>query len=156
MSKRIMRRSAADNEYLHPDFHCALNRGLLYLEEHFGAEAVREYLRRFAREYYAPLNRALREEGLEALRRHIERIYAVEKAEVDISCGDDEMTVRIPWCPAVRRMRERGETVSPLFAETTRTVNEAICEKTPFQAELLEYDADTGAAVQRFSRRLRS
>jgi hypothetical protein len=153
MPKRIMRRRAGDNEYLHPDFHCALNRGLLYLEKHFGPRAVTDYLRRFAREYYAPLTRALAEQGLAPLRAYIERIYAVEKAEVHIEQSEDEMTVRVPWCPAVKRIRERGEAISPLFAETTRAVNNAICEGTPFRAELREYDPETGAAVQRFVRR---
>ena len=43
--------------------------------------------------------------------------------------------------------------VSPLFVETTRTVNEAICEGTPFAFELVEYDEQTGKSIQRFYRR---
>ena len=51
--------------------------------------------------------------------------------------------------------REHGYTVARLFVETTRTVNEALCEGTPFIAELLEYDDETGRGVQRFTRRVR-
>jgi len=50
-------------------------------------------------------------------------------------------------------MRSRGEDVSPLFVETTRTVNEALCDGTPFAAELLAYDPATGRSIQRFRRR---
>jgi hypothetical protein len=153
MTKRTMHRKATDNAYLHKDFHCALNCGIQYLLEHYGRKAVVDYLYRFAREFYAPLTRGIAEKGLAVLKAHMETVYAVEQAEATISLSDDELVVRVPWCPAVRRIRERGETVSPAFVETTRTVNAAICEGTPFHAELLEYDAETGAGVQRFSRR---
>lgn len=153
MTKRTMRRKAADNPYLHKDFHCALNCGIQYLLEHYGRQAVIDYLHRFAREFYAPLTRDLSESGLAAMKAHIEEVYATEQADAEVTLSDDELLVRVPRCPAVQRIRERGETVSPAFVETTRTVNEAICEGTPFRAELLEYDAETGASVQRFSRR---
>ena len=51
MPKEIMRRKAADNDYLHRDFHGALSEGLNYLEERFGPESVKEYLHRFTRDY---------------------------------------------------------------------------------------------------------
>ena len=53
--KQIMNRNAADNTYLHKDFHAALSTGISYLEERYGAEAVREYLHQFAISFYAPL-----------------------------------------------------------------------------------------------------
>ena len=40
MPKEKMRRKAADNPYLHKDFHGALSCGMEYLHARFGAEAV--------------------------------------------------------------------------------------------------------------------
>ena len=67
--------------------------------------------------------------------------------------SEDELVVDVPRCPAVTHMREHGYKVARLFVETTRTVNEALCDLTPFAAELAEYDEQSGRSVQRFFRR---
>jgi len=148
-----MRRRAADNVYLHKDFHGALNLALIYIEDHFGADALREYLHQFARAFYSPLTKRLQEKGLEALKEYFLAIYDVEDAECRVELSANELVLRIPQCPAVAHIRRMGLALSPHFIETTRTVHEAICEGTPFVAELLEYIPDTGRSVTRFSRR---
>lgn len=152
MPKEVIHRTAGDNLYLHKDFHGALSVGLDYLREHFGDEAVRDYLRQFTRSYYAPLAEAIRQRGLVALKEHFERIYADEGGKLTIHLSDDELRIDVEACPAVMHMREHGYPVSPLFHETTKTVNETICEGTPFSAELIDYDAQTGRGTQRFFR----
>ncbi len=152
-SRRVMKRRAADNVYLHQDFHGALNQALVYLEERFGAGAVREYLHEFARAFYAPLTREIAARGLAALGDHFGKVYATEKAEVRIESSPDELVVCVAACPAVGRIRKMGLTPSPCFVETTRTVNAAICEGTDFAFELVEYDPETGRRVERYARR---
>ena len=153
MAKEVIRREASDNVYLHKDFHGALSGGITYLEKTYGAEAVREYLRQFARAFYAPLTADLKARGLAALKEYFEKIYEIEGAEIDVTISQDQMTLEVKACPAVTHMRKAGYTVAELFHETTRTVNEAICEGTGFSAELVEYDPDTGHSVQRFQRK---
>ncbi|HWQ53223.1 MAG TPA: hypothetical protein VN442_06030 [Bryobacteraceae bacterium] len=153
MAKRIMRRTAADNPYLHQDFHGALSVGLEYLERRFGPESVREYLWGFAKRFYAPLRADVLARGLAPLREYLERMYAAENGRISLTCSEDELVLRVDECPAVAHMRRHGLPVAPLFHETARTVNEAICEGTPFCAELLEYDHQTGRSVQVFRRR---
>jgi hypothetical protein len=148
-----MRRAAADNQYLHRDFHGALSVGLNYLESRFGPEGVREYLRQFALAFYAPLRAEVIARGLPALAEHFERMYAAEGGRIALACSADELTLRVEECPAVSHMRAHGYPVAHSFHETTRTVNEAICEGTPFCAELAEYDPQTGRSVQIFRRR---
>jgi hypothetical protein len=148
-----MQRRAAGNPYFHPDFHGALSCGIEYLHEQFGADAVIDYLRGFALAFYAPLRQAVREKGLAALRDHFGAVYRQEGADASFELRADELVIRIAACPAVRHMRARGYPVARLFHETTRTVNEALCEGSPFSAELLEYDHRTGRSVQRFRRR---
>ncbi|HEY3297177.1 MAG TPA: hypothetical protein VGK34_00865 [Armatimonadota bacterium] len=153
MTKEVMRRSASDNVYLHKDFHGALSRGIDYLESNFGAEAVREYLRTFTLSFYAPLIEDLEKRGLVALKEHFENVYAIESGKAHFELSDDELIIQVEACPAVMHMRENGYKVADLFYETTRTVNEALCEGSPFEAELLSYDQETGQSKQRFSRR---
>lgn len=152
MPKELMRRKASDNPYLHKDFHGALSAGIEYLDRRYGPQAVRDYLRQFARAFYGPLTEALRAHGLVALKEHFERIYRLEGAAVNVRLSDDELVVEVPECPAVMHMREHGYPVARLFEETTRTVNQAICEGTPYSAELVEYDPPDGRSVQRFFR----
>jgi hypothetical protein len=150
---KVMRRKAADNVYLHKDFHGALNQALIYVERQFGAAAVREYLCQFARAYYSPLTKRLQEKGLEALKEHFSAIYELEGADFRIELSADELVLTVLRCPAVSHIRRMDLRLSPHFIETTRTVNEAICEGTPFRAELLEYHPKTGRSVSRFVRR---
>jgi DNA-binding GntR family transcriptional regulator len=160
MPKQVMQRAAADNVYLHKDFHGALSAGIEFLHRRYGAQAVREYLRQFARAYYAPLSAALRERGLVAMKEHLQRIYEAEGGRITLCWCDDagaqqaaSLLLEVEACPAVTHMRQRGYAVAELFRETTRTVYEAICEDTPFAVEVLEYDDETGRSRVRFYRR---
>jgi len=153
MPRQTITRRASDNEYLHKDFHGALSAGIDYLDQRYGEQAVRDYLRQFALAFYAPLREALRRRGLEVLREHFERLYAAEDGQVRVRATDDELVLEVAACPAVTHMRERGYAVARLFHETTKAVNEAICEGSDFAAELVEYDPQTGRSVQRFHRR---
>lgn len=153
MAKKILRRSASDNVYLHKDFHGALSAGIEYLHCNFGANAVRQYLRQFAEAFYAPLKDDLKGRGLVALKDHFEKIYEIEGAEVGITLTKNELVLEVAACPAITHMTEHGYHVAELFSETTRTVNEVICAGSEFEAELVEYDEQTGRSVQRFCRR---
>ena len=153
MAKEVMLRKASDNEYFHRDFHGALSGGIDYLDQRYGEDAVREYLRKFTASFYAPLTGALKERGLIALKEHFEQIYEREGVEVRLTFSEDELLMEIDACPAVSHMRRCGYHVARLFGETARTVNETLCEGTPFSAELLEYDEQTGRSVVRFYRR---
>lgn len=148
-----MRREASDNVYLHKDFHGALSNGIDYLEQRYGDVAVREYLRRFTISFYTPLIEDVRSRGLVALKEYFEKIYAREGSRTEIELTNDELFLRVEACPAVTHMRKHGYKVARLFVETDRTVNAALCEQTDFEAELIEYDPETGRSVQRFVRR---
>jgi hypothetical protein len=148
-----MRRRAADNVYLHRDFHAALNRALLFLEDRYGADAVREYLTRFAAAHYAPLREAIGRRGLAALEDHLVSVFTREGGGAEIARNGDDLVVRVSRCPAVSHIREMGTALSPLFFETTRTVNEALCEGSPFRFSFDALDCAAGTCVQRFARR---
>ena len=153
MAAEVMRRSAADNRYFHPDFHGSLSAGLDFVAGRWGACVVREYLRRFALRYYAPLRAEIGQRGLAALRDWIERVYRDEGGTVDLALTDGRLEVRVPECPAVRHMRRSGYRVSDHFVETTTTVYEALCEGTPFDFTIEDYDPATGRAAFAFRRR---
>lgn len=124
-----------------------------YLRQHYGDESVREYLREFSETFYAPLKDDLKQRGLIALKEYFEKLYKTEGGEISMTFSPDEFILQVQACPAVEHIRKNGHPVSSLFYETTKTVNETICRDTPFAAELVEYDPQTGRSVQRFYRR---
>lgn len=153
MAKEVMKRQASDNEYFHMDFHKGLSAGIEYLHINYGQEAVYEYLRQFANTFYAPLKEDLKQRGLVAVREHYEKIYKIEGGKIDITFSEDEFILKVEACPAVTHLRKNGHPVARLFHETTKTVNETICQDSEFLFELVEYDQQTGRSVQRFYRR---
>jgi len=155
MSKLFIDRRAADNKYLHPDFHIAMDQGLRYLGERFGDNAVSDYLRIFAEVFYAPLIAESKARGFSAVRDHIINIYETEDVPdaVTVRISDDEMCVSVSACPAVMYMNRIGHTPSKWYIQTTSTVNEAISDALNWGFTLISYDEGNGAAEYRFFKR---
>ena len=153
MQKEILTRKASDNRYLHKDFHIALNYGIGYLHNKFGKGSVTDYLKQFADSFYYPLKKSLKEKGLIAIKEHYEKIYKIEGAEFNMKFSRNELIIHLFASPAVMHIKANGHLVSELFHETITTINISICQDTPFEFELLEYNKENGAGIQRFLRR---
>ncbi len=153
MPKEKMERRAADNVYLHKDFHGALSEGVTYLHHTFGAEAVIEYLERFTQQYYLPLINDIKSRGLDALAAYFTALYKKEGGKITIEQTEDTLLLTVTACPAVVHMRETDYTVADLFIELERTVNGVIARESGLDYELLSYDPESGASRQRFGRR---
>lgn len=148
----VMDVKASENEYFHRDFHISGKRGLEYLGEKYGDAAVREYLSRFTRAYYAPLAEKVKDEGLSALRKHIEEIYKAEKASecVQSILSERALSVKISACPGVKYILESGNDPTKWYKECTETVNRVLAEMCGLRFELYAYSGETGAAEYAF------
>ena len=153
MRKRVMKRQASDNEYLHRDFHGAMSVSLDYLARRWGEDAAAEFLRQFATNYYKPVREDLEARGLLALKEYLEGIYDREGGIVQSELSENELVVRVERCPAICHMRENEYPVAHMFCLSTRVVNEALCEGSPYQADMPECDPQAGRCVMRFFRR---
>lgn len=155
MSIKIMDKRAADNKYLHRDFHVSGDQGLKYVGEKYGDNGVKEYLTRFAATYYSALVVKIKEKGLTALKEYIENKYEVEEAAdaVKTTLTESGLLVEMKYCPAIAYMKRIGYTPSKWYVEETRTVNETIADKSDLGFELISYDTETGKAAYRFFRR---
>ncbi len=150
--KLHIEKTAADNEYFHQDFHVSGRNGLKYVGEKYGDAAVVEYLERFAKAFYAPLAKKAKEEGLVALKNHIEEIYKIEKASENVSCklSDDELYVKVSECPGVAHIKKCEHNPTKWYVELTRTVNRTIAEMAGIGFELISYNDENGACEYRF------
>lgn len=150
----IMDRKASDNEYWHRDFHNGINNGVRYLGENYGDEVVLDYLQTFTRNFYTRLVNKIRENGLSAMKEHIENIYAIERASDDLTIDltDDVLSVKVAKCPALSYFKTMGYTPCKWYSWTTSVVNETIAADAGYKFTMESYNEDTGAAAYRFER----
>ena len=155
MEKLFMERKAADNKYLHRDFHKLLDVGLAYIGARYGDDGVRQYLREFAAAYYAPLIEKIKLYGLAELAAHIRSIYELEEASETLTLALDgqSLNVRVEKCPAVEHFKTIGHTASKWYVETTRTVNETIADLANLNYSQRFYDEETGKCEYAFTGR---
>jgi len=148
-----MNRKASDNKYLHRDFHVTLNLLLEHINNRFGKDAVVQYLAQYTRAYHRPLHEQLRAGNLTALSDYLKQLYQKEEWPVRIRTGDGFVELQQDACPGMSHIKASGSKPSPHYVETYRTVYETLCEDTPFQYCLQQFDHETGACQQLFTQK---
>lgn len=135
---------------IHKDFHGCFSFGLKFLLDNYGEAEMEEYLRRLARNAYAPLIESLRTRGLPALQDHWQHIMSLEETDFDLRfTNDDTLVLEVKTCPAISHMRERGYGVCSRFCEATRIVNDEICRQAGY-VSAVDYDQESASCTQRF------
>jgi neutral ceramidase len=152
-SVKVMERKASDNKYLHKDFHIALNLMMQYLYENFGKDALIDYLKQFAKAYHKPLIQKLKTGDQEALLNYFNDIYEKEEWPVKITTGENFIELTQDACPAISHIVKNGSTPCPYYRETYNTVYKTICDDTPFEYKLENFNDTTGACKQIFIRK---
>jgi hypothetical protein len=135
---------------VHKDFHGCFSFGLEFLEQNYGLAEMEEFLRRMARNMYAPLIESLRLRGLPALQDHWQRIMSMEEADFDLHfTNDDVLVLEVKQCPAIHHMKAHGYAIAGHFCEHTRIVNDEVCRQAGYACST-EYDQQNGRCVQLF------
>ena len=147
-----MVRHASDNKYLHRDFHGIMNLGIEYLQEQFGDDSVIEYLQQYTKVFHKPLIDKIKSQGLDALEAYFKNIYTIEEVPQDVSFEKTnyELIVKTAKCPAVTHIIKSGLEPAKMLIETTRTIGQTLADESGYAYELISYDENTGASVQRF------
>ena len=60
---------------------------------------------------------------------------------------DNELLVKITYCPAVKHLKATGREVSPWYRYTTEVVMETLANSVGYEFEMETYDENTGAAL---------
>ncbi len=140
-----------DHEYFHPGFHSSMDRGLFYILDHYGKNALKAYFHRFVKNVYWPVLEEMKQDPLGAIERKIRSTYESEKALDVLSLENDGkvLSVRVSFCPAVKYLRDKGLEVHPSFRYSTEYVMEALSEMAGLSFSMDSYDDETGAASYR-------
>ena len=152
---KVVERKAADNKYLHRDFHISMNMLMEYISSNFGSTALTEYLKQFSGEFHKLRNKCLKEENLKCLEKYFRDIYEKEEWPVKIELKGDMLVIRQKACPGITHIKKKGHNPIKGYIETYTTVYETMCEGTPYEYIIEGFDLNTGACIQRFRRRLK-
>jgi len=152
-SVKVIERKASDNKYLHKDFHIALNLLMTYLFEHYGKDTLISYLKQFAQAYYKPLNQQLKSGDNLAIVNYFTDIYTKEEWHAEITSSENSVEIIQEACPAISHIVQKGGKPCPHYRETYNTVYSTICENTPFEYVLENFNDETGACKQLFIRK---
>jgi len=149
----VFERKASENKYLHRDFHISMNMLMEYICDNFGEDSLTEYLRTFSKEFHRQRKTALVEKGLISLKEYFDEIYSAEEWDVEISFSDRELRLSQKACPGISYIRKSGFSPIAQYMETYTTVYEELCTETPYEYKMFEFDNETGACTQVFTRR---
>ena len=117
----VMDRRAADNKYLHRDFHLYMNMGVDYLGRKFGGAVVDALSCALCQGVSPPLAEKIRAEGLPALQENIAATYAAEEAPEAVHLERRGKPGRPGgMVPGGRHIRNRSEPVSPWYSRRPR------------------------------------
>jgi len=106
--RKVFERKAADNIYLHKDFHGSLCYMIEYLNDNYGSEYVEKFFTRVAETVYSPLIEKLKNQGLAAMEIHLRDIFDIEQGEYEITYCKNELRLEVKKCPAIAYLKENG------------------------------------------------
>jgi hypothetical protein len=152
---QVMDRRDSANRYFHKDFHNSLNMGLEYLGTKYGADAVKEYLERFTKNFYSPLIAKIKKYGLSALKEQIRHTYEEEGAggSVRTQMQDGTLTVIVTDCPRSGTCTTQGGRYRHGIRILPETVMQTLADQTGYSFQMLSYDKKTGSARYQFGSR---
>lgn len=152
MEKLHIERKAADNKYLHRDFHISADIGITYVGENYGDDAVKDYLTQYAKSFYKPLAEDVKKNGLKSLEENFENVYKKEEwtEYLHTTLTENELTVKIDKCPAVTFMKSTGHTPSKWYKETTYTVYSVLAEMCKLSFSVKYYNEEDGSTEFKF------
>ncbi len=155
MEKLFIDRKAADNKYLHKDFHVTADNGITYVGENYGDEAVIEYLTQYAKSFYKLLVEKFNKIGLKALEENFVNVYAKEEwsEHLKTQITDDELKIMVDKCPAVIYMKSIGHSPSKWYKETTYTTYKVLADMCNLDFVVKYYNEEDGSTEFVFSRR---
>ena len=146
---RVLDCKSAEHKYLHKDFHGALCYGIKYLDDNYGPEATRDYLRQVGQTYYAPLSKRLKNEGLGALENHWNEVFAKEGGKFTMEHQDGVLVLTVQECPAIAHLKQINQLFTPRYCETTVVINETICAEAGYACST-QYEPGAGRCIQKF------
>lgn len=133
------------------DFYFAINATFRFIREKFGIGGLRAYWGDLGSRYFAPVGERWREGGLAAVSAYWRAFFDAEPGSgVEISLSDDEVTLDVRSCPAIRHLRAHARSIVPEFCQHCYFVGDATASLAGLTVRV---EGGAGSCRQRFVRR---
>ena len=132
------------------DFYFGINATFRFIETKFGLHGLRAYWSDLGSNYFAPVSKIWKEQGLDGVAAYWKSFFAAEPgAEVEVVSRDEKVEINVKVCPAIRHLREHQREIVPCFCQHCYFINEAIAAPAGFTARV---DGGNGSCRQVFFR----
>lgn len=132
-------------------FYAAINATFRFIERRFGIEGLRQYWTDLGNQYYGPVAERWRIGGLPVVAEYWKAFFAAEPgAQTAVTASDDEVTVEVITCPAIKYLRDHGREIVPSFCQHCHFVSAAIGERAWIDVRI---SGGNGSCIQRFANR---
>jgi hypothetical protein len=132
-----------------PDFYFANNAIFRHLHDRYGKEALVEYWRSLAEEYYRGRIEAWRSGGLAAVAEDWREYFAKEpQADVEVVLRENEVELIVRTCPAIKHLKDHSRPIVPYFCEHCDHTCGVMAERAGFG---FERSGGMGVCRQRFT-----
>jgi hypothetical protein len=109
------------------DFYFAINATFRFILAKRGMEGLRRYWTELGRDYFAPVSRLWKEQGLAGVASYWRAFFAAEPgAETVVTQTDDTTILDVNVCPAIKQLREHKREILPCFCQHCYFISEAI------------------------------
>jgi hypothetical protein len=133
-----------------PDFFFAVNAIFRHLHDRYGKEALIDYWRRLATEYYGQRCQRWLAGGPEAVAADWRDYFAQEpQAAVDVGVQGDDVLLDVRVCPAIKHLRDCGRDIVPYYCEHCDHICAAMGEQSGYA---FQRTGGMGSCRQRFTR----
>jgi hypothetical protein len=133
-----------------PDFFFAVNAMFRHVHDRHGKDALVDYWRGMAREYYRPRCERWRQGGLSAIAADWQTYFEQEpQADVAVTETTTYVELNIRVCPAIKHLRDRGRDIVPYYCEHCDHTCGEMAGQSGFT---FEREGGMGSCRQRFAR----
>ena len=125
-----------ENDELHRDFHGTVSTTLDYIANKYGVDALKGILQTTGEKVYKSIHDKLANGDASELLEHLNWFYFREGAKYQLTVDENEITLEVFECPAIRHLQKLGMEISPYICLQTSEVNAGMCENSPWRSEV--------------------
>ena len=133
------------------DFYLAINATFRFVLGKFGIAGLREYWTELGTKYFVPVTARWSAGGLPAVAEYWRAFFAAEPgAVVEVNETNDDVTLEVKVCPAIKHLREHAREIAPCFCQHCYFISEAMAAPAGLSVRI---EGGNGSCRQMFLRK---
>jgi hypothetical protein len=140
------------SQSVHKDFHGVMSFLIKFIRENYGEKYMYGFFTDSAKYIYKPLVKRIKENGLNEMKQHIEKVFSMEDGTLEIELKENHLICKVKKCPAISFMKTSKVEIDKDFCKcSTDMVNSTIAKESGYNFKI-DYDQEKGSCIQQFWR----